>query len=458
MPKHLNLWEAVTAPFQIKSGQSRKSDIIGHDLSKANGWIDRWADSAGGDVDVLGLDTNNRLMLGGASHRPLRMALQFNLAANASQATQRFFTADQNYEIVGILYQHNTANGAALTATITKEVSGQAPGAGSAVHTGTANCNGTANVVQSLAIATRTQPELFGAGEASASLATGEMLSIKFSTSITSLAGVTITVFVIPKNSIAPAVINLNANAAIATQCFFLANRPVTVTGISMVWSTAGSDAGAVTVDVTKDTSTNAPGAGVSLLNAAQSVKGTANVPVSPALTGTTSRLTLAAGDRLAIKTTGTLTALAGLVVVVSFSNAAPVLGVPNPVAGMAQPCFKLAANASLGTDQDFFIADRDYEVYDVSAVWSTAGGAAYRVTVTVDGSTVADGAGTSVLTDNSNAGFDATATANTVVVGTLAVSKRTIFLPAGSRLGVHFGGTKGSFAGLVVACSLVPR
>jgi hypothetical protein len=99
---------------------------------------------------------------------------------------------------------------------------------------------------------------------------------------------------------------------------FFLASRPCKVTGIRAVHDTAGTDAGAVTLQVKKHTGTQAPGTGTNLLtnntNAGFDLKGAANTPQTGTLVAA-SNLSLAAGDRLGLDFTGVLTALAGLVV-----------------------------------------------------------------------------------------------------------------------------------------------
>lgn len=115
------------------------------------------------------------------------------------------------------------------------------------------------------------------------------------------------------------------ANGSLADQAFFVANRAYQVVAISEVHATAGNDAGAVTLQVTKDTSTNAPGAGTDLLtnnsNAGFDLKGTANTVQTGTLTATTTALQLAAGDRLSVDFAGTLTTLAGVVVTVSLKR-----------------------------------------------------------------------------------------------------------------------------------------
>jgi hypothetical protein len=113
----------------------------------------------------------------------------------------------------------------------------------------------------------------------------------------------------------------MNANADLADQAFFVANRPYRVVRVREVHSTAGSDGSAVNVQVTKDDSTDAPGAGDNLLtnntNAGFNLKGTANTVQAGTLATTADLMTLAAGDRLSVDFAGTLTAVAGVVVTV---------------------------------------------------------------------------------------------------------------------------------------------
>jgi len=110
-------------------------------------------------------------------------------------------------------------------------------------------------------------------------------------------------------------------NADCIDQAFFIADRAYQVTRIDEIHATAGTDGSAVNLQVTKDTGTDAPGAGTDLLtnntNAGFDLKGTANTVQNGALTGTTATLQLAAGNRLSLDFAGTVTSLAGLVVTV---------------------------------------------------------------------------------------------------------------------------------------------
>jgi hypothetical protein len=91
------------------------------------------------------------------------------------------------------------------------------------------------------------------------------------------------------------------------------------------VHATAGSDASAVSLQITKDTGTNAPGAGTDLLtnntNVGFDLKGTANTVQNGTLTATTASLVFVAGDRLSIDFAGTLTALAGVNVTINLKR-----------------------------------------------------------------------------------------------------------------------------------------
>lgn len=108
-----------------------------------------------------------------------------------------------------------------------------------------------------------------------------------------------------------------------ADKHFFIAPFDLTIKQIQEVHSTAGSDAGAVTLQVERLQGTEAPGGnGDALLATAFNGKATANTVQSGTLTGTSALLSLAAGDRLGLDYTGTLTALAGVTVTVRYQKA----------------------------------------------------------------------------------------------------------------------------------------
>lgn len=112
-----------------------------------------------------------------------------------------------------------------------------------------------------------------------------------------------------------------NANAGLADEVFFIADRVYEVVGVRQIHGVAGTDGGSVNLQVTKDTGTNAAGAGTDLLtnnaNAGFNLKGTANTVQVGTLTATLASKRLAAGDRLSVDFAGVLTTLAGVAVTV---------------------------------------------------------------------------------------------------------------------------------------------
>lgn len=110
---------------------------------------------------------------------------------------------------------------------------------------------------------------------------------------------------------------------SLADQVFFIAPEAMKVLKVSAVFSAAEATAGTLTADVTKDTGTQAPAAGVAILGSTKvNLKAAANTVQSPALTGTAANLMLAAGDRLAFKPSAAGTEIANVVVTVHLARA----------------------------------------------------------------------------------------------------------------------------------------
>lgn len=391
----------------------------------------------------VGSDALDNVLLNGAVISGFVTPIRLNITDNTKISTTRFFVNNNDttpLEIVAIRQIHSVANGAALTAYISKDKAGQAVGAGTSVMSGTFNLNATANTLQTATLASSLL-------NPTVTIRAGEALSLKLSTTVTSLAGLSLIVYVRPHTQSAIAQYSRAANGDIATGTCYLNLIPgQVVRSVAVSWGTAGTNSGTVTVDVTKDVSTNAPGAGTSVLAAAQSVKGTANTTVYPTLATSSATLTMAAGDRLAVKLTGTLTALTDLVVTVFFSaSSTEYLVVP------------VSFWDAAATDRTFFIADRNYIVSDFWMTWSTASTSNFQQ-LTKDSGTSAPGAGTDLLTDNTASGIDTNATANTPV-GSLLLSavstKPTLWLAPGDRLSVDSTGTTGSLAGVFAAALL---
>lgn len=112
-------------------------------------------------------------------------------------------------------------------------------------------------------------------------------------------------------------------NADCVDQALWVCNRPAQLVAVREVHATAGNDASAVNMQITKDTGTNAPGAGTDLLtnntNAGFDMKGTANTVQAGTLHATVSNLQFAVGNRMSADFAGTVTTLAGVIVTATF-------------------------------------------------------------------------------------------------------------------------------------------
>lgn len=444
---------AMKAPFWARFGYGTRKTTgeSGIDDAWDNNYPKNYASADGqSNVEALRVDADDALQLGGEAITPMRATINFPLATNASIVTQQFFIAPFPMEITGISCVFATADGAANTGYITHETNGQVPGTGSRIMTGTFDLNATANTVQTGTILKQYPSSTQSYSYSGVKLATGDRLSFVIASAVTSLAGLVISIAAKPAGKGHIAVFNMQANGDLVDQTFFIANRDYIVSSAYYCHSTKGTNGGAVNVQLVKDTGTNAPGAGTDMLtnntNAGFDCKGTVNVVQTGALATTAGLTRLAPGDRLTADFAGTLTALAGVVMVV----------VLLPVQARKEVTFTLAKNGNLGVDQAFFIADRNYQITDASEVHATAAGGASKVQLTRDKATDAPGAGTDLLSNNTNAGFDLNGTANTVQVGTF-VDTRFNYLMAGDRLSLDFANAVQSSAGVTVTVSLKP-
>lgn len=244
-----------------------------------------------------------------------------------------------------------------------------------------------------------------------------------------------------------PAIYSLEPNAALADQNFYIANQAMKVIAIYEIHRVAGNHASAVTSVIKKCGSGQTIAQGTALMSSTFNMKGTAQTQQTATLVTNPATLTLAAGDRLAIDYTGTLTTLAGVCVVVWMQPlASPTLDITY--------CWN--ANGEL-VDTAFFVANDRYVV--TAARWShaTAAGAASNVQLVKDTGTDAPGAGTNLLTNDTNAGFETDGTANVPQTGALTATAASLLLAQGDRLSVDYSGTITSLAGVVLTVSLTP-
>ena len=110
----------------------------------------------------------------------------------------------------------------------------------------------------------------------------------------------------------------MNTTPAATDAVFFVATRPLILMTASQIHSVAAG--GASTLQIVKDTSTNAPGAGTDLLTAAFDLNATANTVQAGSLTTTVATKTFAAGDRLSVDYADAVQASAGVVVTACFA------------------------------------------------------------------------------------------------------------------------------------------
>lgn len=100
----------------------------------------------------------------------------------------------------------------------------------------------------------------------------------------------------------------------------FIAPRACNVLSITEVHNVAGTNGGAVTLNVEKLTGTQNLDAGVEVLSSPFNLKGTANTVQYGTMTTVLTSKQLAKGDRLALKDAGTLTTLSDVCVIIELS------------------------------------------------------------------------------------------------------------------------------------------
>jgi hypothetical protein len=394
--------------------------------------------------DGIKLDTDDVFRIDRGAMLGARQTQDFYFPTAGTLVTQTFFIATRPMLITSISEIHSTAETASGTATLAvfKDTGAStAPGGGATTMVGTFNLKGTANTLQT---ATLLAPNAAGASAAGIVLNTGDRLSIVVGgTAVLSAeAGVTVSVQWAPGYKETNATYFVQANGSIATaQTFFLANTDYVVTGVQAIWSTAGTT---TTIDVTQETTTGAPASGTTILSATIDGSAAANTVVNGSLTATAANLIIRAGNRLSLKLANK-GALAGLVIVVQMESIGPI----NYVGQLDL----MWANAAAVATEAFFIADRVYEVVDVSGTWATASGGGGTLDVTIDKGVVAPGSGTAV----NSSSIALSGTANTVVVGTMSVSRRNRLMNKGDVLSAKVG-SPAATAGLAVAVSLMAR
>lgn len=245
-----------------------------------------------------------------------------------------------------------------------------------------------------------------------------------------------------------PAVYMMETNAAIVDQVFYIANQAMRVISITEKHRVLGSST--PTAVVRKCSTGQTIIQGTTLMVGSFDLHATAETLQTATLAANAGTLTLATGDRLAFDISGTTTALAGVIVTVMMQP------LDSPTMDIT---FSWASNTQItSANAQFFIANAPYTVSAVRWAHSTAGSSATAaIQMTKDTSTDAAGAGTALLTNNTNAGFDGSTAVNTPQVGALVTTAGATSLAVGNRLSLDFNGTLTLLAGVVCTVSLTP-
>ena len=444
----------IPVPFPSVACNTRNASGIPIEWAQANGFEERFMNSTNTDY-IRAVACGSNLFFGEELARQARQSFVFNQYVTATIVTQVFANVPTDCHITGatfILHVAGSSTGATKPTLYVEHLTGtQVPGSGTPI-TATVDCH--AAVADTLQTLTLTMPTTGNSDDPSLFLLAGDRLGIVVAGTTTALAGVEVTIAVAPfKGQLVTLSIPINADIP-AAMAMFTANRPYILTAVSYSHATKGTDASAVTMQITNDASGTAPGAGTALLtnntNAGFDCKAAVNTVQVGALTATAASLRLALGASLSFSITGTKTALAGIAVTLTRLTTS---------ADRIEKTFSLY-NVNGQTDltglsaQNIFTADRDYEILDIRERHAVVAGQAGTLNAYVDTGTTAPGGGQAVATSN----FDMTATANTQVAGTLQVLGLR-FLLAGDRLSVKSpSGSLASAKGVQLTVALQPR
>lgn len=243
-------------------------------------------------------------------------------------------------------------------------------------------------------------------------------------------------------------IFHLATNASLVDQPFFIADRAYKVEAIYEIHKTLASS-GPTTVAVKKAADGTAVASGTTLMTGTFDLTGTNDTLQTATLSGTAASLLLAENDRLGVDVTGTITALAGMTIAVVLS----------PGHASETVSFYLEATGDIIDAEAFFTASRPSIITSIKWSHAVAGddGGGLKAQIVKDTATDAPGAGTDILTNESNAGFDAQAAADTIIEGTLTGTAATLRMDPGDRLSLDFAGTTTTLAGVCLIVEFEP-
>ena len=401
----------------------------------------KWRNAAGtADLDGLEIDADDNIRLGEQMFNPAFDVVTLNITTLADVVDQVFYISDGVRKIESIYEVHKTkdTDSAAVTATIRKSADGVTIANGTAVATAL-SLKTTDDTVQAATLSTTTGVT---------TLAENDRRSVDF-TNITDAAGICIVMVLSPGKKSQTAVFRAPANAEIVDRSFFVANRPMVITGMKACVSTAGTNGSAVVAQVTKDTTTDAPGAGDDILtnNTAGgfNLKNTINTVEEGALDS--DYTTLLSGDYLTADIAGTTTAAAGLFIQVEFQ----------PNAQYFDVAYFTNDDGAAIVDAPFFIAPFNCEIVAINGVWDVVSSGATNVQVGRDTGTTAAGSGVALISNDSNAGLQSDAGARTPESATW-VNAQANHLLTGDRLSINPSGTLTALVGVVLNVTLKPE
>jgi hypothetical protein len=426
--------KALYAPWARRHGNDPEEGSNKHGFD--NNFTRKWRNyDDDGDVEVLKVGRKDFVQLAGTGKQPSYTVKTFSLDVNALLVDHVFFIADRDYEVKAIYEVHKTkdTDSGTVTATIRRSRA-----AGVTIANGTALCTAlsmktTDDTVQEATLSTTA---------ADLKIEEDDRISVDLE-GVTDLAGVTIVLVLSPGHTTETAVFTMSASPA--DSVFFLAPMAMKIASIKYCHTVLGTHGSAVTAMVKKQNGTETSAQGDACLSASFNCKAAINTVQEGALHATAAFTRLAAGDRLSVDLTGTLTALAGVVVMVEFE----------PLEDRKLVTFMSPSDGAALVDQTFFIADRKYEVVYAAGVWEVASGAATNIQLLVDIAAEAAGAGTALLSNDSNNGFQSDGTAYTPEVATWLLT--TNFLLKGDRLSINPSGTMTTFEGMVIVVVLKP-
>ena len=446
--KFKNFLALQRAPWAVRFGLLRSEAIRTLERGRDNDYNELWRNAGNtADVEAVRVGPQNNVRIARMGVKPTRCIKKFQVDPAAAGEDTVFFIADQTYKIHSIEEVHSVlgSHGSAVTLLIRRCTGTQAAASGSALCS-SINMKATADTVQTATLASDTFQK---DGTNLLTLTEGDRLSADFTGTLTALTNVVVSVELSPGLESNTADVYLPANGDLIDSAFYIATRPQKVTGIKQIHSTLGTNGSAVSLQVTKDTGTNAPGAGTNLLtnnsNAGFNLKSTVETVQEGSLASAAATLLMNAGDRLALDFAGTLTTVAGLLVSVKFE----------PTYDCLEVTWHNQLNADLTVDGTIFIADRNYRILRAYYVHDTADGASTNIQLETCTGTTAPGSGTALLSNNTSAGFDANATVNTVQAASW-IDEDANYLRDGDRLAVDIPSVT-SLAGVTIAVALEP-